>query len=263
MVPEQVAEGLLVQLGNPDAFGVGWDVLCDDVHRQLAEVEVAADAGRGGDAGGVVDLSDDGFGQLPGGQMVVLEISRYVHKNLVDRIDMDILRRDVFQVDRVDFGRRLHIIGHPGRDNQVGNLPGGVLLQSPGVKGGCPQGRFPVFHHGRMIADGRLQTRFVGLFDLLDHLEQPRPPGDAVGLQRRGDRQADGLFGPGGVGHHQVGGQRVELPGDAFGGGVIGFQVDGEIGLHRWTNHLPKRLVKKGSVRSKKRCFSCPRTRTV
>ena len=84
VVPEQVAEGLLVQLGNPDAFGVGWDVLCDDVHRQLAEVEVAADAGRGGDAGGVVDIPDDGFGQLPGGQMVMLEISRYVHKNLVD-----------------------------------------------------------------------------------------------------------------------------------------------------------------------------------
>jgi len=39
---------------------------------------------------------------------------------------------------------------------------------------------------------------------LLYRLKQPRPPGDAVGLQGGGDRQTDGLLGAAQVRYHEI-----------------------------------------------------------
>ena len=70
----------------------------------------------------------------------------------------------------------------------------------------------------------------VDLPDLLYHLEQARPSGDAAPFQRRRDRKADRLVRPGLVGDHQIGRQRVELPVGTLRRGVKGLQVNGDIG---------------------------------
>ena len=66
MVPEGLAVGALVELGDAHALGVACEVLGDNVHRDFGEVQVGADAGGGGDARCVVDVLNQMLGQLPG-----------------------------------------------------------------------------------------------------------------------------------------------------------------------------------------------------
>ena len=87
----------------------------------------------------------------------------------------------------------------------------------------------PAFARER-AARGLYAARGVDLLDPLDHLEQPRPPGDAIGLERGGHGKADGLFRAALVGDDQIGGQRVQPALDALHRGVKGFQVDRKIG---------------------------------
>ena len=55
------------------------------------------------------------------------------------------------------------------------------------------------------------------------------------------DGKADGLFRPAGIGHHQVGGQRVQSPLNALLGGIEGLQVNGNINfILCHCTHLPK-----------------------
>ena len=95
MVPQLQTEGCFVQLGDADAVPVGGGVLGGDVHRKLGEVEVGADAGGGGDAGGGKNLPDDGPGQVVGGGPVEFEVGRRVDKDLVDGVDHHVLGRDI------------------------------------------------------------------------------------------------------------------------------------------------------------------------
>ena len=54
----------------------------------------------------------------------------------------------------------------------------------------------------------------------LHHLEQPCPAGDAIGFQRGGDGQTDGLLRALLVRHHQIGGHGVQATLHAFHTGV-------------------------------------------
>ena len=84
-----------------------------------------------------------------------------------------------------------------------------------------------------LLPDGSLQPLSVDLPDTLDGFKQPRSAGDLVGFQRGRHCKADGLFGAGGVRHHQIGGQRVEMAVHALHRGVETFQVDCQIGALR------------------------------
>ncbi len=53
VVPEQIAVGVFVELGDAHAVTVGPGLLGNDIHRDLGQVEVCADAHGGGDAGGL------------------------------------------------------------------------------------------------------------------------------------------------------------------------------------------------------------------
>ena len=85
-------------------------------------------------------------------------------------------------------------------------------------------------NHEGVLIDRLHAARGVDLLDPLDHFEQPRAPGDAIGLERGGHGKADGLFRAALVGDDQIGGQRVQPALDALHRGVKGFQVDRKIG---------------------------------
>jgi len=217
--PELFPVTQLIQLGDADAVLIRRNVLRHDVHGHLAEVEIAADARRGGDAGGPQDIQDHGLRQFPGRHPVGLQVTGDIHHHLVDGVDMDILRGDVFQVDVVDLGADLDVPRHPGRGHQVVHRQGRIGLQLSGV--GAFAHQFP--------AGGVEPPLCVDLLDPLDHLEEAGPAGDAIGFQRGGDGEADGLLRAAEIRHHQVGGHGIEAPLPALHGGVVGFQVDGDI----------------------------------
>ena len=88
------------------------NMLCHDVHSDLAEVHVGADACRGRDARGGQNVQNDFHGELAGCKFVGAEVVGCIDEHLVDGIDMDILRRHILQVHIVDLGAGFHRIIH-------------------------------------------------------------------------------------------------------------------------------------------------------
>ena len=91
-------------------------------------------------------------------------------------------------------------MGHLGRRDDVVQRPIRVVGQLPRVAAFA----------GKGAVGGVQAAHSIDLPHLLDDLKQPGAAGDAVGFQCRGHRQADGLFGAGGVRHNEVGLQRVQ-----------------------------------------------------
>ena len=116
--PELPAEFHFIELCDAHAVFISRDVLCDDVHGDLGEEQVRPDAGRRRDAGRFEYVADDGLRQLMGG--AVIRIVRHIEKNLVDGIDDDVFRCDIFSVNFVDARTVFHIIGHARRcDHEI------------------------------------------------------------------------------------------------------------------------------------------------
>ena len=121
---------------------------------------------------------------------------RGVDEHLVDAVDVNVLRRHVLEIDAVDLRGDLFVQRHLRRRDHIGDLAVMLRLIQP---------------------DGLLR------------LEQPWSGSHAHGLQRRADRQADGLVGPALIRHQQVECQRVLVPLDTFDAGVVALEVDGDI----------------------------------
>ena len=221
--PVFAAVAQLVQLGNAHAVRVGRAVLRLDVHRDFAEVEIRADARRGGDARLREHLADELACEIVRRELVGLEVVRGVDEDLVDGIDLDVLRRDVAQVDAVDLAADLHVTCHAGRRHNVFQLQGRVAQQ-----------RGMEMALAAEAAPGSLRAAVgVDAAHRLHDLEEPRAPGDAVTLQRGRHRQADGLLRPGRVRYDEMRVQRVQPHRHALRRGVERLQVDGDIGSGR------------------------------
>ena len=116
--PELPAEFHFIELCDAHAVFIGRNVLCHDVHGDLGEEQVRPDAGRRRDAGRFEYVADDRLRQLMGG--AVIRIVRHIEEDLVDGIDDDVLRCDIFSVNFVDARTVFHIIGHARRrDHEI------------------------------------------------------------------------------------------------------------------------------------------------
>ena len=173
MVPQLLAVGALVEFGDAHAVLVGGDVFGHDVHGDLGQIEIAADAGSGGDAGFRQYFLHQAHGQLVGGEPITLQIGGGVDENLVDRIDMDVLGGDVSQIDVVDAGAVGNIESHAGRGGNIVDSQFGMRRQHIGVN------RF-----ARKTEVGRLRlTGEIHFTQPLHHFEESRPSADAVGFE--------------------------------------------------------------------------------
>ena len=132
---------------------------------------------------------------------------------------MDVLRRDIAQVDLIDGGADLHIPRHTRRRDDE--------LQR--------HVRIAVEEKLKMRAAGQLACRRVGQPDSVDlahalvHFKQPRPARYAVLLERRRYGKAYRLFRPALVSDDQVRFQRLQPPVDTFDRSVEGFEVNGDV----------------------------------
>ena len=119
VVPEGRLVALLVELAKE----VG-AVLCRDVEGDLGEVEVGSDATACGDARGGEHVGADALAELARRASVEREVVSHVHEDLVDGVDVDVLRREVLEVDAVDVGGALHVERHARRRHDVVEILG-------------------------------------------------------------------------------------------------------------------------------------------
>ena len=220
VLPKQRAVAPLVKLRDAHAVLVRRNALGHHVHGHLAEIEVAADARRRRDARRVQHVEDHGPRQLASGRAVGLQIAGNVHQHLVDGVGVDILGRDVLEIDAVDLHTDLDVFRHARRRHQIVDREGRVGLQREVVRAlsGQPPARRAALPFG------------VDLPHTLDHLKEPRTARDAVGLQCRRHREADGLFRAARVCHHKVRLHRVQAALHALHGRVIRLEINGDIG---------------------------------
>ena len=213
VIPQLLPVALLRQLGDAHAVLIRRDMLGHNIHGHLAQIQIAADPGGGGDAGTAQHMLDHGHHQLPGGLAVEPEIGCQIHEHLIDGVDMDVLRGNILKVNAVNFGAGLHIVAHPGRGHDVGHRQLRVFFQLLGIPG-LP---LKVSAVESALPDG------VDLPHPLHHLKESGPARNAQGLQGGRHRQADGFLRPALVRHHQIGAQRVQHPGGALHRGIEGF----------------------------------------
>ena len=140
---------------------------------------------------------------------------------------MDILRGRVFEIDVIDARTVVHIIRHAGRGDDAVKLQGRIVFKRRCIGGFAREG----------MSRGFRAPPGIDALYLLHDLKEPRPPGDAVGLQRRGNCKADGLLRAALIRHDQIGCQRIlsQLP--ALDGGIEAFQINRDIGFLRHPCH--------------------------
>ena len=150
---------------------------------------------------------------------VCVKVSRHVHKDLVDGINVNILWSDVFQVYLIDTCAVFNVFCHARRGSNVVN--------------------FPIFVHFEFLVLPRLSRQateralvpslIVNFTQPLHNLKQSCSSSNAVGFEGRGNGQTDGLLCPAHVCHNKIGGERIETTFYAFHGSEERFQVDGYI----------------------------------
>ena len=219
MIPQLLSILPLIQFGNAHPVRVRLHVLGDNIHRNLAQIEVCADARRRRNARLAQHRFDHLCGQLARGHAIRRQIARHVNKNLIHRIHADVLLRNIAQIDLVNLCAHLHIVRHlRRRDNiiqrQFRRNPERVRVAAFSVKSAVWRAH---------------QTPRVNLLHLFDHLKEPRAPRNAIGLERRRHRQTDGFFRPIGVGNDEMGFQRIQPPRHTFHRSIKRFEVNRDI----------------------------------
>ena len=131
---------------------------------------------------------------------------------------MQILRRDVFEIDLVDLRGGLHIKRHPRRRGDIVQRKGRILAQR--VRIAAAAGKLP---------PGGGPPRSIDGSHALHDLKQPCAPRNAIGLESGGHGKADGLFRPALVRDDKMRSQRIQSARHAFDRSIKGFQINGKI----------------------------------
>ena len=170
--PERFAVAVLGKAGNAHAAFIRRHVFGPDIHGDLRQIQIRADPGGRGDAGRAQHVQNDRPRQLLRRLAVGAQIRRCVDEDLVDGIDVNVLRREIFEVDLIDLRGDTYIVRHLRRRGDEGE-------RQLRVRGK----RVRVFALAAQLSAWRvLPPHGVYLFDALHHLEQPRPARDAIRL---------------------------------------------------------------------------------
>ena len=204
--PEGAAIAHLIQFCDADAVFIGGDMLRANVHGDLGQIQIRPNARRSGDTGRLQNVEDDFPGKFTGRQMVGLQVAGGVDEHLIDAVWVDVLRRHMLEVNTVDAGAPVNIVGHPGWSHDIVEGQGRISPYLRVVRGSA----------GELPARGIPLPLGIDLLDPLDHLKQPGSTGNAIRLQGRCDRQTDGLFSAAQVRHHEVGVQWIQPTLDAL-----------------------------------------------
>ncbi len=230
VVPQQIPERFFVQLGNAHTVCIRRNVLGYNVHGQLCQIKVGANARRCRDAGALLHIPHHFHGQFVGRELVQGQVAGHINEHLINGIGVNILRGNVLEVNFIDLRRHGQVPCHARRGYDIIQLQRRVCRKGRGIPAGRRKLRPPLgVPHGLVQAHRRLQPLGIHLPDTLHHLKQPRPPRDAVRLEGRRHGKADGFFGAGSIRHHHVGGQGIQFAVHALHRCIKAFQVNGQI----------------------------------
>ena len=135
MRPQQLSVFHFIQLCNADAVLVGLGLLRHDVHGDLGEIQICADARRCRNACIVQHIADHGHRQLVGRHSIGVQVIGHVNKDLVDGIDKNVLRGYILEVGRIDPAAVFLVQPHTRRRDNVGNLQRRIAFQGFIIKG--------------------------------------------------------------------------------------------------------------------------------
>ena len=200
VLPQLTPEALLIQLRNTHAVGIRSNMLRPHIHRHLRQKQISADACGSGNTRFAQNIQNNTHRQLPRRQAVKLKILRYVHKYLVHRIDDDILRRHITQINFVNSRAVFHIIGHPRRRNNKIQCQLRLGLQL----------RIRARRTAKLPARSSKTPRGIYLLHTLLHLKQAPAPRNTVAFQRRRHRQTNSFVSPPFIRHYQISIQRIK-----------------------------------------------------
>lgn len=125
VIPQHAAVAHFIQLGDAYVFCIRRDMLRHDIHSHLGQIQVGADAGGCGDAGGTQYVPDNATRQLMSRAAVRCKIRRGIDKNLIDGVDNNMLGGDILGVHVLDPRAVLHVVRHAWRSNdEVQSKPG-------------------------------------------------------------------------------------------------------------------------------------------
>ena len=103
MIPKQIPEGLFIEGSNPYTVWIRSSVLGDDIHGEFAQIQIGPDPGGCSNSGGIKYLADDCFCQIIGRHPVMCQIGSNIHKHLINGVHMNVLWRNIFQINRINF----------------------------------------------------------------------------------------------------------------------------------------------------------------
>ena len=200
MVPQRTPVRSFIQFGNTHSILIRRDMLCSDIHSDLAEIQVGPDSGRGCDPGQIQYVQYHCPGQFPGSHPVSAQIGCDIDKHFVNGIDVDVLRGNVFQINFVDPAADLHITRHLRRSGHIGKFQRRV----------GPQFRILAGRTAEPASRSLLKPQRIHFLYFLHDFKQPCPAGDPVCFQGWRYGQADGLLRAASVRHHQIGSHRIQ-----------------------------------------------------
>ena len=190
MIPELPAKAHNIKLSNANSILVRRNMLCNNIHGSLTQKEVGSNSGRCGNSGFVQHLANYLNRKLMGTHLIKWQVRCRINKNFINRINVNILRRKIAQVNIVDSGRILNVKCHTWRCHYILKL-------------------LP-----------RLPFDFASLSL---NLKKPRPPAEPVSLKSRRYRKTNSFTGATLVRHNKLSRKRVEQPFPAFHRGIKRF----------------------------------------
>ena len=212
MCPELLSECHFIEKSDAHAVFICREVLCYDIHCNLAEKKIRPDAGSSGDSCRIHDIENNFTGKFAGSHSAGGQIIRNVHKNLVDGINDDILRRDIFHIDGINSGAAFHIMCHLGRRDQKINGECRILRKLR-EKIGCT---------GKYLSGRMLFSFDIDFPDSLLYFKKTTSSGHAKAFQRWCDSKTDGFVCTADVCHDKVGVKGVKAALPTFYGSVKG-----------------------------------------
>ena len=129
IIPEFATIRHFIQFGDTHTILVCRHLLSHNIHRHLTEIHVRTDACCCRDACLFQHIADHLHRQFMGRHLISTQVGRHIHDHLVNRIHMDILRGNVFQIDAVNLRAHLNIVCHLWRGSDIVNSPVWMLFQ--------------------------------------------------------------------------------------------------------------------------------------
>lgn len=109
--PPKIREGTMIlkflpvthfiQFRDPHTILIRWHMLCPHIHGYLRQIQIGADASGGGDVRCFQNVKDDLHHKIMRGNVKAAQIVCRDNKDFINRIDMYIVWRDIFQIDFV------------------------------------------------------------------------------------------------------------------------------------------------------------------